>query len=75
MGPFSAVGFEQDGSQTHMQFGQDLPRPEWVPLYPGASVVTGEQGHLGAPPSGFHALEIVDARLARRGEALLYRRG
>ena len=39
MGPFSAVGIEQDGSQTHMVFGQNLPRPEWVPVSPGASVV------------------------------------
>ena len=32
MGPWSAVGIEQDGSQTHMAFGQNLPRPEWVPV-------------------------------------------
>jgi len=43
MGSWSAVGFEQDGSQTHMQFGENLPRPEWVPFYPGASIVTGSK--------------------------------
>ena len=58
MGPWSAVGFEQDGSQTHMQFGQNLPRPEWVPLYPGASVVTGSRLTSVRQPSGFHSLEI-----------------
>ena len=41
MSPWSAVSFEQDGSQTHMQFGRNLPRPDWVALYPGAPVVTG----------------------------------
>ena len=58
MGPWSAVGFEQDGSQTQMQFGQNLPRPEWVPLYPGASVVTGSRLTSARQPSGFHSLEI-----------------
>src|ERR1044072_3556574 len=57
MGPWSAVGFEQDGSQTHMQFSQSLPRPEWVPLYPGASVVTGSRLVSVRQPSGFHSLE------------------
>jgi hypothetical protein len=58
MGPWSAVGFEQDGSQTRMQFGQNLPRPEWVALYPGASVVTGSRLTSQRQPSGFHALEM-----------------
>ena len=58
MGSWSAVGFEQDGSQTQMQFGQSLPRPEWVPFYPGASVVTGSRLTSVRQPSGFHSLEI-----------------
>jgi len=58
MGSWSAVGFEQDGNQTHMQFGQNLPRPEWVPFYPGASVVTGSRLTSVRQPSGFHSLEI-----------------
>jgi hypothetical protein len=41
-----------------MQFGQDLPRPEWVPLYPGASIVTGSRLTSVRQPSGFHSLEI-----------------
>ena len=58
MGSWSAVGVEQDGSQTQMQFGQSLPRPEWVPVYPGASVVTGSRLTSVRQPSGFHSLEI-----------------
>ena len=58
MGPWSAVGIEHDGSQTHMVFGQNLPRPEWVPFYPGASVVTGSRLTSVRQPSGFHSLEI-----------------
>src|SRR4051812_5791097 len=41
MGPWTAVGIEHDGSATHMAFGHNLPPPEWVPVYPGASVVQG----------------------------------
>ncbi len=58
MGSWSAVGFEQDGNQTHMQFGENLPRPEWVPFYPGASIVTGSKLTSVRQPSGFHSLEI-----------------
>ena len=58
MGPWSATAVEQDGSLTHMQFGADLPRPEWVPLYPGAWVVTGSRLTSVRHPSGFHSLDI-----------------
>src|SRR3954470_13594731 len=58
MGPWSAVGIEQDGSATHMVFGQNLARPEWVPGYPGASVVQGSSVTAARAPSGFHALEL-----------------
>src|SRR5215212_4443605 len=58
MGPFSAVGIEQDGSQTHMAFGQNLPRPEWVPVYPGASVVQAATLTSARAPSGFHSLDL-----------------
>ncbi len=47
IGPWSSTAIQQDGSLTHMQFGVDLPRPEWVPFYPGAWVVTGSKSHLG----------------------------
>src|SRR5207237_10206370 len=59
MGPWSAVGIEQDGSQTHMVFGQNLPRPEWVPFYPGAWVVQASKLTSARGPSGFHSLEIA----------------
>ena len=58
MGPWSAVGIEQDGSRTHIAFGQNLPRPEWVPVYPGASVVQASKVTAARSPSGFHALEL-----------------
>jgi hypothetical protein len=59
MGPWSAVGIEHDGSQTHMVFGQNLPRPEWVPFYPGAWVVQASKLTSARGPSGFHSLEIA----------------
>ena len=59
MGPWTAVGIEQDGSQTHMAFGQNLPRPEWVPVYPGASIVQASKLTSARAPSGFHSLEIA----------------
>ena len=59
MGPSSAVGFLQDGSRTYMPFGQNLPRPDWVPVYPGATVVNGSRVVSAPAPSGFHALEIA----------------
>src|SRR3954464_15151296 len=58
MGPWSAVGIEQDGSPTHMAFGQNLPRPEWVPVYPGATVVQASSLTAERAPSGFHGLEL-----------------
>ena len=59
MGPWSAVGFLQDGSLTHMQFGPDLPRPEWVPFYPGALIVQASKLTSAQLPSGVHSLEIA----------------
>jgi hypothetical protein len=59
MGPWSATGVEQDGSLTHMQFGRDLPRPAWVPVYPGASVVQASRLTSARAPSGVHSLEIA----------------
>ena len=59
MGPWSATAIEHDGSLTHMQFSPDLPRPEWVPLYPGASVVQSSRLVSARIPSGAHTLEIA----------------
>jgi hypothetical protein len=59
MGPWSATGLEADGSVTDMQFGPDLPRPEWVPVYPGGWVVQASRLTSARAPSGFHSLEIA----------------
>jgi hypothetical protein len=59
MGPWSATAIEHDGSLTHMQFGPGLPRPEWVPLYPGAWEVQSSRLVSTRAPSGFHSLEIA----------------
>lgn len=42
-GPWNTTALEQDGSVTHMSFGRDLPRPEWVFMPPGASIVQASQ--------------------------------
>ena len=59
IGPWSAVAIEHDGSATQMQFGPHLPRPEWVPVYPGATVVQASKVWPARAPSGFHALELA----------------
>jgi hypothetical protein len=42
-GPWDATAIEHDGTVTHMSFGRDLPRPEWIFLPPGASIVQASQ--------------------------------
>ena len=59
IGPWTAVAIEQDGSATAMQFGPHLPRPDWVPVYPGATVVQASKLVSARAPSGFHALELA----------------
>jgi hypothetical protein len=59
MGPWSAEAVEADGRRTHMQFGQDLPRPNWVPVYPGALVVQESKIVSAREPYGFHVLELA----------------
>jgi hypothetical protein len=59
MGPWTATAVEHDGSLTHMQFGHHLPRPAWVPFYPGAWVVQASKLTSARAPSGFHSLEIA----------------
>lgn len=58
MGPWTAVGVQHDGTLTHMAFGQNLPRPGWIPVYPDATVVQASvitSPHL---PSGVGTLHI-----------------
>jgi hypothetical protein len=59
IGPFSATAIEQDGSATNITFGQNLPRPDWVPVYPNASIVQGSKVLAANAPSGFHALDLA----------------
>jgi hypothetical protein len=58
MGPWSATAVEHDGSVSQMQFGQNLPRPSWVPVYPGGWVVQSSKVTSAAMPGGFHSLEL-----------------
>jgi hypothetical protein len=59
IGPWTAVGVESDGNTIHMAFGPDLPRPDWVPIYPGAVVVQSSRLTSGKMPSGFHSLDLA----------------
>ena len=58
MGPWTAVGIQHDGSATHMAFGQNLPRPEWIPVYPGATIVQTSLVRSPQLPSGVGTLQI-----------------
>jgi hypothetical protein len=58
MGPWTAVGIEHDGSATQMAFGQNLPRPAWVPVYPGATIVQSSFLTSAQMPSGFGTLQL-----------------
>jgi hypothetical protein len=58
MGPWTAQALNQDGTTTHMAFGQNLPRPDFIVLYPGSVVVQGSVLNSPAMPSGVGTLEI-----------------
>jgi len=58
MGPWTAVGIEQDGSAARPAFGQNLPRPPFIPLYPGAVVMQASELTAARMPSGFGTLDI-----------------
>jgi len=58
MGPWTAVGIEHDGSVTHIAFGPNLPRPAWIPVYPGATIVEASFLTLPLMPSGVGSLHI-----------------
>ena len=57
-GAWSADALEQDGTPTHMQFDTDLPRPDWVPVYPGALIAQASDLTSARFPSGVHSLDI-----------------
>src|SRR5262249_62141934 len=58
MGPWTAVGIQQDGSAMHMAFGQNLPRPSWIPVYPGATIVQTSFATSPQLPSGVGTLQL-----------------
>jgi hypothetical protein len=57
-GPWSADALEQDGTRTHMQFATELPRPDWVPVYPGALIAQASNLTSARFPSGVQSLDI-----------------
>jgi hypothetical protein len=59
IGPWSAVALEPDGTRTHMAFGPDLPRPEWVPVLPGAAVVQSSRLRRETSPAEFGSLDVA----------------
>ena len=59
MGPSTAIAIEADGSQTFMEFGTHLPRPEWVPFYPGATIVQATKLTSVRMPQGVHGLDLA----------------
>jgi hypothetical protein len=58
MGPFS-IAILQDGTPVTMELDANLPRPEWVPVYPGATVVQAARLTSVTMPSGFHSLDLA----------------
>jgi len=59
MGPWSATGIEQDGSISQFTFDPNLSAPDFVPVFPGASVVQSSRVISKAAPSGVGFLELA----------------
>jgi hypothetical protein len=59
MGSWSATAIEADGSQTRMEFGSHLPRPDWVPIPSDASIVQASRSISKRWPDGFHVLDLM----------------
>src|SRR5438067_100813 len=59
MGSWSATAIEQDGSVTQMTFDPNLPRPDFVPVFPSASIVQSSRVVSKAAPSGVGFLELA----------------
>jgi len=57
--PISATAIEHDGRATNIEISQNLPRPEWVPVLPNASVVQAARVMPAQAPSGFHSLDLA----------------
>jgi hypothetical protein len=59
MGAWSATAIEQDGSVTQMTFDPNLPPPDFLPVFPGASVVQSSRVVSKDAPSGVGFLELA----------------
>jgi hypothetical protein len=59
MGPWSAVGYEADGTTTFTRFDHTIKPPAFVPLYPGAHVVQASLSHGGPVPGGFGLINLA----------------
>lgn len=59
MGPWSATGIERDGSTTYMEFGDTVPRPDWVPIPPDASIVQSSFVRNSKDTTGVGILELA----------------
>lgn len=58
-GPWSATAIEQDGTTTSMQFNPDMPAADFVPIYPGASVVQSSRVVSATAPSGVGFIDLA----------------
>jgi len=59
MGPWSATAIEADGSTTRIEFGADLPRPDWVAVMPDADIVQASLLVSRQHPKGFGFLDLA----------------
>lgn len=59
IGSWSADAIQQDGSVTHMVFDTHLPPADFIPVFPGASVVQRSRLVSQAAPGGFNSLELA----------------
>jgi hypothetical protein len=59
MGAWSATAIEQDGSVTQMTFDPNMPPPDFLPVFPGASVVQSSRVVSKDAPSGVGFLELA----------------
>jgi hypothetical protein len=59
IGPWSSTAIHQDGSTSLTRFDVNLPRPEWLPVIPGATVVQAAKIVTAQAPSGFHSLDLA----------------
>ena len=59
MGPWDASAVHHDGSVSHQYYDQDRPPPDFVPMFPGASVVQSVLVFKNDAPSGVGLLDLA----------------